>query len=168
MIATLGQHLFVLEVKSTFLRSSQEEAWLHASSNLRKAGRQLKRKLAAVSQAIGSNLAFRTSLGLSELPPLHRQHGWIVDTCIECDHQRFAGFLKVSIEEVLIALRDDRHLLNDPEGLLSGTFDEDQPVEEDVHRYAETLYPEGFRVERFIEVIESEAVWKETAADNSA
>ena len=37
--------------------------------------------------------------------------GWIVDTSIECDHQRFCGFLKVSLEEVLIALRDDRHLL---------------------------------------------------------
>jgi hypothetical protein len=42
---------------------------------------------------------------------------WIVDTSIECDHQRFHGFLKVSLEEVLIALRDDRHWLNDPDGL---------------------------------------------------
>lgn len=159
VIATLGQHLFVLEVKSTFMRRSKEEAWLHASSTLRKAGRQLQRKLAAVSQAIGSDLEFRTLLGLTEPPPLHQQHGWIVDTCIECDHQRFAGFLKVSIEEVLIALRDDRHLLNDPEGLLSGTHDADQPVGNDAHRFAGTLYPEGFRVERFVEVIETEAVW---------
>ena len=28
--------------------------------------------------------------------------------------------------------------------------------------------PEGFRVERFIEVIETEAVWEEIAADTSA
>ena len=168
VIATLGQHLFVLEVKSTFLRRSQEEAWLHASSTLRKAGRQLQRKLAAVSQAIGSDLEFRTSLGLTEPPAPQHHHGWIVDTCIECDHQRFSGFLKVSIEEVLIALRDDRHLLNDPEGLLSGTYDADQSVEDDTHPSASTLYPEGFRVERFIEVIETEAVWKETAAGTSA
>jgi Holliday junction resolvase-like predicted endonuclease len=168
VIATLGQHLFVLEVKSTFLRRSQEEAWLHASSTLRKAGRQLQRKLAAVSQAIGSDLEFRTSLGLTEPPAPQQQHGWIVDICIECDHQRFAGFLKISIEEVLIALRDDRHLLNDPEGLLSGTYDADQSVEDDAHPSAWTLYPEGFRVERFIEVIETEAVWKETAAGTSA
>ena len=168
VIATLGQHLFVLEVKSTFLRRSQEEAWLHASSTLRKAGRQLQRKLAAVSQAIGSDLEFRTSLGLTEPPPMHRQHGWIVDTCIECDHQRFAGFLKVSLEEVLIALRDDHHLLNDPAGLLSGTFDPDRSAEDDARPSFWTLYPEGFRVERFIEVIETEAVWKETAAGTSA
>ena len=105
VIATLGQHLFVLEVKSTFMRRSQQEAWLHASSTLRKAGRQLQRKLAAVSQAIGSDLEFRSSLGLTELPALHQQHGWIVDTCIECDHQRFSGFpggLKIrSYAEVL-------------------------------------------------------------------
>jgi Holliday junction resolvase-like predicted endonuclease len=168
VIATLGQHLFVLEVKSTFLRRSQREAWLHASSTLRKAGRQLQRKLAAVSQAIGSDLEFRSSLGLTGPPALHQQHGWILDTCIECDHQRFSGFLKVSIEEVLIALRDDRHLLNDPEGLLSGTYGADQSAEDETRRSIWTLYPDGFRVERFIEVIETEAVWEERAAGPTA
>ena len=164
VIATLGQHLFVLEVKSTFLRRSQEEAWLHASGTLRKAGGQLQRKLDAVSRAIGSDLEFRASLGLTDPPLPHHQHGWIVDTCIECDHQRFAGFLKVSVEEVLIALRDDRHLLNDPEGLLSGTCGVDQSAEDDSRPGKWTLYPEGFSVERFIEVIETEAVWDEICA----
>jgi hypothetical protein len=125
-------------------------------------------KLAAVSQAFGSDLAFRTSLGLTEPPPLHQHHGRIVDTCIECDHQHFSSFPKVSIEEVLIALRDDRHLLNDPEGLLSGTYGADQSVEDNAHPSAWALYPEGFRVERFIEVIETEAVWEEIAAGTSA
>jgi hypothetical protein len=37
-----------------------------------------------------------------------------------------------------------------------------------VHPSAWTLYPEGFRVERFIEVIETEAVWEEIAAGTSA
>jgi hypothetical protein len=163
-----GQHLIVLEVKSTFMRRSQQEAWLHASSTLRKAGRQLQRKLAAVSQAIASDLEFRTSLGLIDLPPLHHQRGWIVDTCIECDHQRFSGFLKVSIEEVLIARRDDRHLLNDPEGLMSGTHDADTSAENTARSSAQTLYPQGFSVERFIEVIETEAVWDEIASGTSA
>ncbi len=168
VIATLDQHLFVLEVKSTFVRRSHEDAWLHASSTLRKAGRQIQRKLSAVSQAIGSDLEFRASLGLTERPPMHRQHGWIVDTCIECDHQRFAGFLKVSIEEVLIALRDDRHLLNDPAGLFSGAPGMTRPAEQLAHPSAATLYPNGFGVERFVEVIESEAVWIEAATGTSA
>ena len=119
-----------------------------------------------MSQAIGSDLAFRTSLGLTEPPPPHQQHGWIVDTCIECDHQHFSGFLKVSIEEVLIALRDDRHLLNDPEASPSGTDDPDRGTEDEERHSSWTLYPEGFRVERFIDVIETEAVWDEIAASN--
>lgn len=164
VIATLDQHLFVLEVKSTFLRRSQEEAWRYSSGTLRKAGRQVQRKLAAVSQAIKEDLAFCTSLGLSEPPAPHQQHGWIVDTSIECDHQRFAGFLKVSVEEVLIALRDDRHLLRDPDALFSGAYDPDWFAGDEGRHRSYALYPEGFSVERFIEVIETEAVWEESAA----
>jgi Holliday junction resolvase-like predicted endonuclease len=62
LIATLGQHLFVIEVKSTFLRRSQREAWLHATSTLRKAGHQLRRKVEAVSLAIASDPEFRALL----------------------------------------------------------------------------------------------------------
>lgn len=164
VIATLGQHLFVLEVKSTFLRRSQQEAWLHATSTLRKAGRQLQRKVEAVLRAIGSDPDFRNALGVTGpvLPQHH--HGWIIDTCIECDHQRFAGHLKVSMEEMLIALRDDRHLLNDPEGLLSGNHVADKPAEDSSRQSDWTLYPDGFSVERFIQVIETEAVWDEPSA----
>jgi Holliday junction resolvase-like predicted endonuclease len=159
LIAALDQHLFVIEVKSTFLRRSQREAWLHATSTLRKAGDQLRRKVEAVSLAIASDPELRALLDLTEDRVPTRQHGWIADTSIECDHQRFGGFLKVSIEELLIALRDDRHLLNDPEGLLAGNYGADPPIEVDASRAAWTLYPDGFSAERFIEVIETEAVW---------
>jgi Holliday junction resolvase-like predicted endonuclease len=159
LIATLGQHLFVIEVKSTFLRRSQREAWLHATSTLRKAGDQLRRKVEAVSLAIASDPELRAVLDLTEDRVPTRHHGWIADTCIERDHQRFAGFLKISVEELLIALRDDRHLLNDPEGLLAGNYREDQLREADTHRSAWTLYPHGFSAERFVEVIETSVVW---------
>jgi Holliday junction resolvase-like predicted endonuclease len=158
LIATLGEHLFVIEVKSTFLRRSRWEAWLHATSTLRKAGDQLRRKVKAVSLAIASDPELRAVLDVTEDRVPTRHHGWIADTCIECDHQRFAGFLKVSVEELLIALRDDRHLLNDPNGLLSGTYVADQSPESDA-RSTWTLYPDGFRAERFVEVIETAAVW---------
>ena len=159
LIATLGKHLFVIEVKSTFLRRSQREAWLHATTALRKAGDQLRRKVDAVALALVSDPELRALLDLTEdrLPTC--RHGWIADTSIECDHQRFGGFLKVSIEELLIALRDDRHVLNDPEGLLDGNYREGRSREADTRRSAWTLYPDGFSAERFIEVIEAEAVW---------
>ncbi len=159
LIATLGQHLFVIEVKSTFLRRSQREAWLHATSTLRKAGHQVCRKVEAVLRSIASDPELRALLDLNNDRIPTRHHGWIVDTSIECDHQRFAGFLKISVEELLIALRDDRHLLNDPEGLLAGDYRADQSLEADTSRSAWTLYPDGFSAGRFIEVIETEAVW---------
>ena len=65
-----------------------------------------------------------------------------MDTSIECDHQRFGGFLKISLEELLIALRDDRHLLHNPDGM-----------------FAKTLYPQGFSAGRLMEVVETQAVW---------
>jgi hypothetical protein len=42
----------------------------------------------------------------------------------------------------LIAPRDDRHLLHDPDGV-----------------FAPTLYPQGFSAGRLIEVVETQAVW---------
>jgi len=159
LIAALGKHLFVIEVKSTFLRRSQREAWLHATSTLRKAGDQLRRKVEAVSLAIASDPELRALLELTEDRVPTQHHGWIADTSIECDHQRFAGFLKVSVEELLIALRDDRHLLNDPDGLLAGNYGADRSFEADASGSAWTLYPDGFSADRFIEVIETEAVW---------
>jgi Holliday junction resolvase-like predicted endonuclease len=159
LIATRGQHLFVIEVKSTFMRRSQREAWLHATNTLRKAGHQLRRKIEAVSLAIASDQVFRALLSLTEDQITTQCHGWIADTSIEYDHQRFGGFLKVSVEELLIALRDDRYVLNDPEGLLAGNYGEDLSHEADTNRSAWTLYPDGFSAERFFEVIETEAVW---------
>lgn len=59
----------------------------------------------------------------------------------------------------MIALRDDRHLLNDPEGLLAGHYGEDRSRDCDTSRSAWTLYPDGFSAERFIEVIKRGVVW---------
>ncbi|MBE7524452.1 MAG: hypothetical protein HS109_19020 [Burkholderiales bacterium] len=164
LIAALDGHLFVIEVKSTFMRRSQREAWLHATTTLRKAGQQLRRKADAVSLAIASDPGFRTMLGWGEGLIPTQQHVWIADTCIECDHQRFGGFLKVSVEELIIALRDDRHLLNDPGGLLAGNYAVDEAPEADASESGWSLYPDGFSAERFVDVIETEAVWELQAA----
>lgn len=75
-------------------------------------------------------------------------------------------FLKVSLEEVLTALRDDRHLLNDPDGLFqadkangNGAVSERDSVAQEI------LYPNEFSAERFVEVIESGAVWDKTGGE---
>ena len=159
VIAMRDGHLFILEVKSTFLRQSQRDAWLHATTTLRKAGRQLARKVTAVLPALETDTALAETLAHPGTQPPGQVHVWIVDTSIESDHQRFAGFLKVSLEEVLIALRDDRHLLDDPDGLVSGRFTLDEDAEEHGRERRGTLYPDGFNAARFVEVIETEAVW---------
>lgn len=161
LICALDRIVLVLEVKSTFIRQSQRDAWLHGTTTLRKAGHQLRRKVPAVERALfeGSDLA--ASLNLPGGTGSVSIHGWIVDTSIECDHQRFSGFLKVSLEEVLIALRDDRHFLNDPEGILSGRYQADElAIAEEAHTET-SLYPGGFTVEGFINAVEKEAVWEE-------
>lgn len=166
--------VWVIEVKSTFLRMSQREAWGHATTTLRKAGRQLRRKMTAVrtalvSEAAGGEAGVAASaslagrLGLSSGVAAPELHGWIVDTSIECDHQHFSGFLKISLEEVLIALRNDAHLLHDPEGLLSRSTD-GSPRRDGTSTRAPTsrpgsLYPEGFSAHRFLAVIDAQAVW---------
>jgi hypothetical protein len=159
IICALDGHILVLEIKSTYMRRSVKEAWLHKTTTLRKAGLQLCRKFKAIQSALISDEGLANSLGFQPADEVCSMQGWIVDTCIEHDHERFSGFLKVSLEEVLIALRDDSHLLNDPLGMFSGqvtSFDKNDSVK-DIDR--KTLYPNGFSGERFIDVIERQSVW---------
>lgn len=156
LLCALEGHLLVLEVKSTFLRRSQKDAWMHATTTLREAGLQLQRKLRAVERALYSDPELSLALGLSCADTMPTMTAWIADTSIECDHQRFSGFLKVSLEEMLIALRDERRRLNDPEGLLPRRRDGDGPPTDTPDW---TLYADGFSAARFIEVIERELVW---------
>ncbi|OLP05091.1 hypothetical protein BLL52_3911 [Rhodoferax antarcticus ANT.BR] len=144
--------VLVLEVKSTYLRRSQQDAWQHETTTLRNAGRQLQRKVAAVQQALIDQPELAKRLGLETGASAITVCGWIVDTSIECDHQRFGGFLKVSLEELLIALNDNRHLLHDPEGLFSQSAPGDRAE-------PQSLYPQGFNAQRLNEVVESQAVW---------
>ena len=160
LICVQDGQVLVLEIKSTFLRQSQKEAWLHGATTLRKAGLQLHRKVQAVEHALTTQADFAAQLGMADDDSWNLR-GWIVDTSIEHDHARFNGFLKVSLEEVLIALRDDRHLLNDPIGLLDGTFLDRDGSSAIIKDKASSLYPEGFTASRFVEVFESEAFWDE-------
>ena len=144
--------VLVLEVKSTYLRRSQQDAWLHETTTLRKAGQQLQRKVAAVQLALANQAELARKLGLKTGELAAQLCGWIVDTSIECDHQRFDGFLKVYVEELLVALRDDRHLLHDPDGMFAQTA-------RVAHSEPRSLYPLGFSAERLIEVVETQAVW---------
>jgi hypothetical protein len=78
-------------------------------------------------------------------------HGWIVDTSIEHDYEFFSGYLKVSLEEMIVSLRDDSQLLFEIEH-----FAEDQEMQGDDEF---TLYPDGFTAKKFLGVIEQQKIW---------
>lgn len=160
LICASDGNVLVIEVKSTFLRRSQRDAWLHGKTTLRKAGQQLRRKVGAIRQALNADAELAKALGLESSNASVKIYGWIADTSIEHDHQRFEGFLKVSVEELLIALRDDRQLLADPAGILKGTRPTHQSAAPDADRKRWSLYPNGFCSSQLIDVIESEAVWE--------
>ena len=103
--------------------------------------------------ALGAESELAHRLGLDPAAQAPAICGWIVDTSIECDHQRFGGFLKISVEEFLIALRDDRHLLHDPSGMFA-------PTATATRTEPRCLYPQGFSAERLIEVVQTQAVWE--------
>ncbi len=149
-------HLFIFEVKSTYLRKSLQEAWHHRTNTLRKAGLQLKRKKEAVIHAIETNFVFEKGFKVDKLPSDKNIHSWIIDTSIEYDHQYFSGFLKVSFQEILIVLRNERHLLRNSEELFSpeqkrGSYDEIALLDD--------LYPHGFSAGYFADIIENGQIW---------
>lgn len=149
--------VLVIEVKSSFRRRSQREAWLHGKTTLRKAGQQLRRKVEAVSRMLAAESG-GAALGLTNP---YAVKGIIADTSIEHDHERFNGFLKVTVEEILIALRDDRKFLADPIGVLWKNNEEDGDGTLAEKQVPESLYIDGFNALRFVEVLENELVWLE-------
>lgn len=161
LVCLLDGQLLVIEVKSTFIRRTAKDAWLYKTVTLRKAGLQIRRKLEAVKVAIESKSELFDALGLEAANELPVMRGWIVDTSIEHDHERFSGFLKVSLEEVMIALRDDAHLLSDPVDDFA-TKNVGELSQSEIQQLA-TLYPDGFSADDFIEVIEQERVWANLA-----
>lgn len=138
LIAALDGHLFVFEIKSGYVRQTFEGAWIHRTTTLRKAGRQLQRKIESLRLEFPDEL--KVTLGLDGVPDEGRVHGWIVDTSVDFDREKFSGYMKVSMTEVIVALQD-----------CAGGLIEIDPLD--------TLYPERFSAARFVEVLEEEHIW---------
>ena len=101
-------------------------------------------------------------------------HSWIIDTSIEHDHEYFSNFLKVSLQEVQMALLNKRHFLRDIDEKIFSMIRHRRPDNEDIIDQIETiianfskqkpidnLYPQGFSAERFAEIIEMGMMWEE-------
>lgn len=137
--------LLLLEVKSGYIRSTPYEVWLHQTNTLRKAAWQLRRKRSAVVAALTHDEMLRTRLGCTCVDADERMHAWIVDTSIELDQQSVDGFLVVSLEALMVILRDERQLLLQADQLPEAKSD--------------TMFPDGFSSARFVEIVETGEVW---------
>jgi len=150
LICVLDNTVIVIEVKSTYRRTSEREAIRYKHSTLRKAGQQIKRKTEAVKYLLETDEIFQELLGIkrSEKPNVV---GWIADTSLEYDHEYFNGYLKISIEELQIALRDEAEMLVDfIEGRKQSTINGKEKI---------TLFPSEFNAVNLVNVIEKSKIW---------
>lgn len=119
---------------------------MHRTNTLRKASRQLQRKKGAVVESVRNDEDLRIQLKILLPETVNKVHAWIVDTSIEYDQSYINGFLKVSLEGLRIILRDEHQLMSD-----------DMLNRELPPRL--TLYPGGFSVDRFSEIVETGELW---------
>ncbi|MCI5188532.1 MAG: NERD domain-containing protein [Candidatus Electrothrix sp. AS4_5] len=146
LICYLERHIFLIEVKSTYVRKTLQDAWIYYTTTLRKATRQLRRKRKALLSAIEEDGELRANLCISGQAKDILLHSWIVDTSIEYDQTIIDGFLKVSLEGLIVILRNERYLLN-------GLLHEADNLSED------HLFKDGFSAKRFAEIVEEGRVW---------
>ena len=147
LICHLDGKLLLLEVKSGYIRRSTKEVWLHRTNTLRKAAWQLNRKREALITAIKHDEELKGQLNYTTSQPYSTLHCWIVDTSIELDGQSIDGFPVVSREVLEVVLRDEKHLLNP-----LNKIDSDEN---------EILFPNGFSASHFIDLVESNTLWKD-------
>lgn len=141
--------LLLIEVKSGYIRSSRQEAWLHKTGTLRKAAWQLSRKEIALKVALLSDTELRNQLNFqqNEIPQIFKS--WIIDTSIEFDGKEIDGYPVTALETMMIALRDEKSLLTEFE-----LFEDENSTVPEI-----SLYENKFRLTEFIHVIESGQVW---------
>lgn len=102
VIALKDDHLFILELKSTHIRSTLHDVQTHKNRNLYKAKQQLQKSYKVVNSLIKNNdYAFITKFGKPKYI-----HTWIVDTTFEFDHEILDKSLKISMFELIYSLNN--------------------------------------------------------------
>ncbi len=146
IICHLDGVVLLLEVKSGFIRASKREVWLHRVNTLRKAARQVRRKRQALEVQLKTDESLKSALKLPATGGELTLHSWIVDTSLEYDGDLIDGFRVVSREVIEVALKDQKHYL--------------QPLDTEADPEPQTLYPNGFSAQSFVDVIMGEATWQ--------
>lgn len=177
VVAYKDGHLFLIELKTTNFKTSISEVDSYVNMNLRKARSQLDKIIKFKTEHYGKFKDLLASKGIS-LPneKFLALHTYIVDTTFECDHECFGEHLKLSHLELRCALLNEvgrmvslkvvperykKDLENGDISLMSNfrpTRQEEKEMNEKFKHY--DLYPNGFSVVRFLEVINGDLIWK--------
>ncbi|UOB53656.1 NERD domain-containing protein [Acinetobacter junii] len=136
LIAIYKNHVIVVEVKSTYIRSSIQEIYEYRNFTLNKAAYQLTKKVEYVKSEFICNY-------LKNIEDV-KVHSWIVDTTLEFDHEYFDNHLKISLDEIIITLNGDTDFMS---SIVNGSF-----MEKENKNVIDPL--------EFIQAIESNDFWK--------
>lgn len=97
LICCRDNYLFVLELKSTYIRTSMENIWIYKSQALRKASNQLNKRKKLIRKLIKEeNKEFIIHFGKPK-----KIISLIIDTSFEFDHEYFEQNLKISMFELI-------------------------------------------------------------------
>jgi hypothetical protein len=131
LICKKDDYLFVLELKSTYIRTSLENIWQYKSNALRKASNQLSKRKRLINQLIkDNNQEFKELFGVPK-----KVIYLIIDTSFEFDHEMFDENLKISMFELI--------------NLLNANNDELYPSGFSTEKFVENIYNELYW-EKFI------------------
>ncbi len=139
LIVVEDNTILIIELKSTFLKTNLKEAYQYQNFTLKKAAFQLDRKLKYIQE----NYTEFTDKEFQNI----KFHSWIVDTTLEADHKYFNKHLKISLEELIINLKNHCDFID---------FYKNLPE----HYNNETDYKEKFSLQKLVEQIEKNIFWK--------
>jgi len=102
IVASKDGHLFILELKSTYVRDGLKSNWEYKTSAIRKAGNQLLKRKRYIEKLLKN----KDQEFIGKFGEVKQIHSWIVDTAFKFDHEYFSNSLKISMFELIHALGD--------------------------------------------------------------
>ncbi|MHA3078723.1 NERD domain-containing protein [Acinetobacter sp. ANC 5502] len=111
LIVIYDNHVLIVEVKSSYIRSGIKEIYEYRNFVLKKAAYQLTKKVKYIKSEFLPKYF--------DNPREVQMHSWIIDTSLEFDHEYFDGHLKLSLDEVIIRLSNHQDYMGE---ILDGDF----------------------------------------------
>lgn len=147
LIVVQDETVLLVELKSSFVRTHLQEIYAYRFMTLNKASYQLDKKLDYLKKYYSDKRYF---------------HTWIVDTTLEFDHKYIGSHLKISLEELVIILRNGTHFLKEIKTIYETMQERDTDSELNCFdNESPSNRNWSLTLNKLIEVVESNAFWEE-------